>query len=102
MPTDKRTKFSEEAVVAAVRRLREKHGACSYGMIADELGANKTGMRLRIRRLVNAGWLEVNEEIAGSIRLGPKAPRPTLDVAVRLYFDGIGRPIDAELITEKH
>lgn len=91
-------KVTDEQIMIAVRRLRNRVGACSYGTLADEIGLSKRGAQQRVERMRRDGFLTYNENVSGSIRLGPKAPQPHRDFTLRLFFDGTGKPMSAEVL----
>jgi hypothetical protein len=63
--------FTNDELIAAVAALREKYGACSTGMLADNFACSRVYAHRRVRDLVDAGKLLITPDIHGSIRLAP-------------------------------
>lgn len=92
-----RKTVDDSVILAGVRKLRRDTGACTYGDLAEVVGLTKATVKYRVRRLVQLQMLEVTDGRIGSIRFGSKAPRPSVELRLRIFTDGKGQPVDVEL-----
>lgn len=71
MPRGTPTVWDDRAVIRAVRRIRTKHGSCTYRQLAAELGVAIRPLHVRCQLLIAEGKLVAGPGV-GSLRPPPR------------------------------